>query len=150
MYRNTIRISTTMAGYHVLCAKYETYVSELLKQNPKIYIHPSLDEMKNPDFKDVTEDQSSIVFGWDGISWNPDFQPTVNALNEIMYDFEKSDIPLDFLRIGENPDDEEYWYSYDFNNPDLPANKRCKRHLGITREPYIWVDIEDEFGRAED
>lgn len=114
-YQSDVRISTTKEGFEE--------IKEIIINTEK--------ELLVFQFIMFNEDKSGVVFGWDGIKWNDDFD-SINQIQEVIDTFQEKDIPYKFIRVGQCEGDIEI-YEY-------------KSYL----LPYVGINISFEIGFSND
>ena len=78
-----------------------------------------------------------VVFGWDWIKWEEDFRDVEFVMN-FLDNMREEGYPFQFVRIGEDLDDnEEMWYRGP-NDDDY----RCDV-IGISREIYVDISADE-------
>ena len=109
-YRSTVRFATTKPGYELMCKWSEEHAAE---HNCE-YKLLSTDDSHVPEV--YLETDTRVVFGWDFIKWDEymykDVAAVVQAANRLAFDADATlDIPLEFVRIGEDMNDTEEQYN---------------------------------------
>ena len=78
-----------------------------------------------------------VVFGWDWVKWNEDFVD-VKFILDFLDEMREEGYPFQFVRIGEDVDDnEEIWYRGP-NDDDYSCDV-----IGISREIYCDIEPND-------
>ena len=99
-YRSDVAISTTEEGYERLVAMCDEAGVE----------HPLVSSTVEPDF--IERFEGSVVFGWNEIKWYEDL-PDVGAVSKAVRALLEDDVPMAFVRVGEDPEDIERWGKVD-------------------------------------
>ena len=131
-YRSEVAISMFRKDFDRMVKEKGEDIKDLLNYAEHICLHKC---ESNPD-KDV------VVVKWDWIKWYEeytDIAAVINFLNEYDEETDEPLVPHIFVRLGEDPEDQEYEEQCDWENNDYDYLDK------IRPIHYIETELDDEY-----